>query len=247
MRRFFSSTSKVVVVSKALVPEIRPFRPRTPNQETYVRMLRHELPWIVVANGPAGTGKTHAATSIGLQKIFDKQFDRMVITRPIVPADENIGYLPGGIGDKMGPWLHPIFDSLKKTLGTESSSAIDALLERGIVEIAPLAFMRGRTLERAWIVCDEAQNCTQNQMLMLMTRIGEGSKMVITGDLMQHDRHDRHDRRGDLHEEGGLHHVVRKLREDPDYQTRIGLIEFDPNVDIVRHPVIPHVLNMFKD
>jgi len=130
-------------------------------------MLKHELPWIVVANGPAGTGKTHAATSIGLQKIFDKQFDRMVITRPIVPADENIGYLPGGIDDKLGPWLHPIFDSLKKTLGTESFSVVDAPIQRSIDELAHQAFMRGRTLERAWIVCDEAQNCTQNQMLML--------------------------------------------------------------------------------
>jgi phosphate starvation-inducible PhoH-like protein len=201
-------------------------------------MLKHELPWIVVANGPAGTGKTHAATAIGLEKIFDKQFDRMVITRPIVPADENIGYLPGDIDAKMGPWLHPIFDSLKKTLGSGSDSLIDTLMDRGIVEIAPLAFMRGRTLERAWIVCDEAQNCTRNQMLMLMTRIGEGSKMVVTGDLMQHDRHEE----GLLG--GGLHHVVQRLRESPEYHSRIGLVEFE-DVDIVRHPVIPHVLELF--
>lgn len=217
---------------------------RTANQEAYLTMLRKTgKPWIVVANGPAGTGKTHLATTVGLERLRAREVERLVITRPVVPADEDIGFLPGSLEDKMKPWVQPIFDALRSEL---TPMEIDKMFARGTIEIAPLAFMRGRTLEHSWIVCDEAQNCTTNQLLMLMTRIGIGSKMIVAGDMSQSDRKDHN------HSIGGFEAVIDRLRlqhhqqeHDVEHRRPIELVEFEAP-DIVRHPVIPHVLDLFS-
>lgn len=214
---------------------------RTANQEAYLTMLRKTgKPWIVVANGPAGTGKTHLATTVGLERLRAREVERLVITRPVVPADEDIGFLPGSLEDKMKPWVQPIFDALRSEL---TPMEIDKMFARGTIEIAPLAFMRGRTLEHSWIVCDEAQNCTTNQLLMLMTRIGVGSKMIVAGDVSQSDRKDHN------HGIGGFETVIDRLRlrhqQEEEHRRPIELVEFEAP-DIVRHPVIPHVLDLFS-
>lgn len=218
---------------------------RSATQEAYLAMLRKSAkPWIVVANGPAGTGKTHLATAVGLERLRAREVERLVITRPVVPADEDIGFLPGSLEDKMKPWVQPIFDALRSEM---TPMEIDKMFARGLIEIAPLAFMRGRTLEHSWIICDEAQNCTTSQLLMLMTRIGRGSKMIVAGDVSQSDRKDQY------HSIGGFETVIDRLRlrqqqqqqqTDEEDRRPIELIEFEAP-DIVRHPVIPHVLDLF--
>jgi phosphate starvation-inducible PhoH-like protein len=187
----------------------------------------------VVVQGPAGTGKTRVATAVGLERLLDGEFERMIVTRPVVPADEDIGYLPGTLNDKMMPWLHPITDAMRDA--GLSAADVDRLFERGTVEVAPLAFMRGRTFANSWIVADEAQNCTTNQLLMLMTRIGLGSKMVVAGDVMQHDRR----------EDCGFATLVDRLRDrDEDVEDHVGLVEFSSH-DVVRHPSIPRIIRLF--
>jgi len=212
---------------------LKTFRFRTAAQESLARVLRRESPPVVVVQGPAGTGKTRVATAVGLERLLDGEFERMIITRPVVPADEEIGYLPGTLNDKMMPWLHPITDAMRD--GGLSAADVDRLFERGIVEIAPLAFMRGRTFANSWIVADEAQNCTTNQLLMLMTRIGTGSKMVVAGDAMQHDRA--------TDKECGFATLVDRLRENDD--DHVGLVEFSSH-DVVRHPSIPRIIRLFS-
>ena len=206
---------------------------RTAAQESFARVLRRESPPVVVVQGPAGTGKTRVATAVGLERLLDGEFERMIVTRPVVPADEDIGYLPGTLNDKMMPWLHPITDAMRDA--GLSAADVDRLFERGTVEVAPLAFMRGRTFANSWIVADEAQNCTTNQLLMLMTRIGLGSKMVVAGDVMQHDRR----------EDCGFATLVDRLRDrDRDDEDHVGLVEFSSH-DVVRHPSIPRIIRLF--
>jgi len=219
-------TPRIAISTKTL-------RFRTAAQESFARVLRRESPPVVVVQGPAGTGKTRVATAVGLERLLDGEFERMIVTRPVVPADEDIGYLPGTLNDKMMPWLHPITDAMRDA--GLSAADVDRLFERGTVEIAPLAFMRGRTFANSWIVADEAQNCTTNQLLMLMTRIGLGSKMVVAGDVMQHDRR----------EDCGFATLVDRLRDrDEDVEDHVGLVEFSSH-DVVRHPSIPRIIRLF--
>lgn len=161
------------------------FVPRTPRQKEFYDLLRAEHPSIVVATGPAGTAKTYGAVTVGLEKLVAGDVDRLVLTRPAVGADEELGFLPGSLEDKMKAWLLPIMDALKVSM---SPADVKNLLSGGQVEICSLAHMRGRTFRHAYVVVDECQNTTPAQMLMLLTRIGEGSKFVFTGDPMQHDR-----------------------------------------------------------
>jgi len=219
-------TPRIVISTKTL-------RFRTAAQESFARVLRRESPPVVVVQGPAGTGKTRVATAVGLERLLDGEFERMIVTRPVVPADEDIGYLPGTLNDKMMPWLHPITDAMRDA--GLSAADVDRLFERGTVEVAPLAFMRGRTFANSWIVADEAQNCTTNQLLMLMTRIGLGSKMVVAGDVMQHDRR----------EDCGFATLVDRLRSE-DVEDHVGLVEFSSH-DVVRHPSIPRIIRLFND
>lgn len=162
------------------------YKPRTLNQKTYVKYLGETDTKIVLGVGAAGSGKTLFACYTAIQELRRGTITKIIITRPVVPVEEEeIGFLPGSLINKMDPWTRPIFDIL---LEFYAQKDIDAMLHGGVIEISPLAFMRGRTFKRAFIIADEMQNSSPNQMLMLTTRLGEGSKMVITGDLKQSDR-----------------------------------------------------------
>ena len=164
---------------------IKTFQPKTPNQIAFVDLMRDDTVDIVIAIGPAGTGKTMLACYAAVEALRLGSVQKIVVTRPVVSVDEEIGFLPGGLESKMDPWTRPIFDVLKETY---SAKEIEHMTEEGIIEIVPLGYMRGRTFKNAWIIADEMQNSSPTQMVMLATRIGEGSKMVITGDLNQSDR-----------------------------------------------------------
>jgi phosphate starvation-inducible PhoH-like protein len=157
---------------------------KTEHQEEYVRLLKNREKKIVFATGPAGTGKTMFACCYGLHMFLLGQYERIVFTRPLVSVDEEIGFLPGTMEEKMAPWVRPMMDVLAQYL---TEGEIQALMEEKLVEIVPLGFMRGRTFLKTWIIADEMQNATTNQMKMLTTRLGHGSRMIITGDLEQCD------------------------------------------------------------
>jgi phosphate starvation-inducible protein PhoH and related proteins len=161
------------------------YSPRTDNQKLYVKYLDDPKTSILLGIGPAGTGKTLFACSAAVQEMKRGSVQKIILTRPVVPVEEDIGFLPGSLINKMDPWTRPIFDIL---LEFYTQKDIDAMLHSGAIEISPLAYMRGRTFKRAFVIADEMQNSSPNQMLMLTTRIGDGSKMVITGDLKQSDR-----------------------------------------------------------
>ena len=184
------------------VQRIKSFEAKTENQQKYIDLMREDDVDIIIAIGPAGTGKTLLACYAAVEALRLGKIRKIVITRPVVSVDEEIGYLPGSITSKMDPWTRPIFDALRETY---SPKEIDAMMTEGIIEIVPLGFMRGRTFKNAWIIADEMQNSTPTQMLMLATRIGEGSKMVITGDLKQ----------SDLSGPNGLREIYEKLQSGP--------------------------------
>ena len=157
-------------------------RPRTLRQKTYVEaMQRHDLTF---ALGPAGTGKTFLATVLAVRMLTERRIERLVLTRPAVEAGERLGFLPGDLQQKVDPYLRPLYDALHSLLGAEKTST---LLEKGVIEVAPLAYMRGRTIDEAFVILDEAQNTTSAQMRMVLTRLGERSRMVVTGDVTQVD------------------------------------------------------------
>ena len=174
--------------------------PRTITQEQYAKMLNNQQKKIIVVNGPAGTGKTMFATEFGVRYFLTDVYEKLIFTRPSVAVDEDLGYLPGTLEEKMAPWIRPIYDVLLQFLSTKE---IQTLMEEKIIEIAPLGFMRGRTFKNTWIVADEMQNSTISQMKMLLTRIGENSRLIITGDLEQHDK---------PYELNGLEDFLRKFK-----------------------------------
>ena len=160
----------------------RPFRSRTLRQKGFIEaMERHDL---TLAIGPAGTGKTFLATIQAVRMLQERRVERLVLTRPAVEAGERLGFLPGDLQQKVDPYLRPLYDALHTLLGRERT---EALLEKGVIEVAPLAYMRGRTLADAFVILDEAQNTTATQMRMVLTRLGENSRMVVTGDVTQID------------------------------------------------------------
>ncbi|MDE7301547.1 MAG: PhoH family protein [Clostridia bacterium] len=160
----------------------KPIKCKTVGQKAYVDAIRKNT--VVFGVGPAGTGKTYLAVCLAVQAMKQKQCEKIILTRPAVEAGEKLGFLPGDLQDKVDPYLRPLYDALQEMLGVESYTK---LMERGAIEIAPLAYMRGRTLSNAFIILDEAQNTTKEQMKMFLTRLGDGSKMVITGDASQID------------------------------------------------------------
>ena len=170
---------------KSAKRKIKTFEAKTQNQHAYLDLMRDDKVDIIVAIGPAGTGKTMLACYAAVEALRLGKINKIVITRPVVSVDEEIGFLPGGVESKMDPWTRPLFDVLRETY---SAKEIEQMIEEGVLEIVPLGFMRGRTFKNAWIIADEMQNSSPTQMLMLATRIGEGSKMIITGDLNQSDR-----------------------------------------------------------
>ena len=204
--------------------------PKTPGQLRYVEALRNYQKPIVVATGPAGSGKTLFACQEAVERLGRKQVDRVILTRPLVAADEELGYLPGTLERKMDPWTRPMFDILSNYF---SQSRIKQLVKDKVIEIAPLAYMRGRTFDDCFVVADEMQNTTPNQMKMLLTRVGEGSKMVVTGDVEQCDLKDGI---------GGLSDLFPRIENsDLDYIEHV-ILEAE---DIQRHPAVKEVLGLY--
>ena len=205
---------------------------RNANQKLYLTKLYEESTSIVLAIGPAGTGKTMLAVQFGVKLFQEGKVDRIVVTRPAVSVDEDLGFLPGDLNEKMAPWTRPIFDVLGEYY---QKKEIANMLEEGVIEISPLAYLRGRTFKNAYIVADEMQNATVNQMKMLLTRLGEGSKMVVTGDLAQADR---------LSDNGLIDFC--KLLEQKEYLEHIDIIQFEAK-DIERHNAVKEVLAVYGE
>lgn len=204
----------------------------TARQATYLNALRSKLKPIVIATGPAGTGKSLLACQVGAEQLHSKKIDRLVITRPAVCADEDLGYLPGKLEEKMDPYMRPIMDILD---GYFTKSRIRQFMAQGAIEIAPLAYMRGRTFTKSYILGDEMQNSTVNQMKMILTRLGEDSKMVITGDVDQCDL--------DIDGPNGLLDVTGKLRDASELDHIIHVTLKDE--DIQRHEAVTEVLKLY--
>lgn len=207
---------------------IRPLTPKNSVQEYYVSTIKEST--ISFGVGPAGTGKTFIGCHVALQEMSEGIVDKLVLTRPVI-ATEDFGYLPGDMHEKIHPFLMPLFDAIEDHLGTQRSKL---LLASGAVEILPLAFMRGRSLNRSFMILDEAQNTTVDQMKMFLTRIGYGSKIIITGDLGQSDLP-----RG---QENGLQWAVRKLKGASE---EISIVEFGSR-HIVRNPLIEKMLQYLE-
>ncbi len=201
------------------------------NQQNYIDNLIDQNTSIVVAQGPAGTGKTYLAVKAAIRALKYKQHSKIIMTRPAVGVDnEQHGFLPGSLDKKMEPWTRPLFDVLREYY---SQNEINHMLHEHILEISPLAFMRGRTLKNSWIIADEMQNATPGQMKMLLTRIGEGSRIVVTGDVEQTDRGK---------EQNGLLDLTYKLA----LHCPRGMAKaFLDKRDVQRHPIITEVLNLY--
>ena len=206
--------------------------PQSRNQEKYIIALTDPETDIVVVSGPAGTGKTYLAMLAAIQAMRKGDCDKILLTRPAVAVDdEKHGFLPGDLNQKMEPWVRPLFDVLREFYTTKE---LEHMVEEQIIEITPLAFCRGRNFKHSWIILDEAQNATPSQMKMLMTRIGEGSKIVITGDVEQTDRKTP---------DNGLLDLTTRIEKFnvPGMKT----CQFDTK-DIRRHEIIEHVLKMYS-
>ena len=204
--------------------------PKNIHQEQYVSMLKHKAKKIIVVSGPAGTGKTLFATEYGVRNFLLGVYDKLIFTRPSVSVDEDLGYLPGTLEEKMAPWVRPIYDVLNQFI---SPKDITQYMEDKVIEIAPLGYMRGRTFKNAWIVADEMQNSTVSQMKMLLTRLGENSRIVITGDLDQYDR---------VGEINGLEDFLKMFKGKR--SSSITSFEFD-RTDIQREEVVKEVLDIY--
>ena len=205
--------------------------PKNVAQEDYLALLDDPHKDIVFASGPAGTGKTMIAVLAAIRALKAGEIDKIVVTRPAVSVDEQHGFLPGTLVEKMAPWTRPIFDVFEEYF---SPKEIETMIAENIVEIAPLAYMRGRTFKNAIIIADEMQNATVNQMKMLLTRIGTGSRIIVTGDLAQHDRG---------FDNNGLKDFIGRLSST---SHRIGAVEFTQD-DVERHPAVKEVLKIYGD
>lgn len=203
--------------------------PRTFNQRRYLDLLYSSVP-VVVGTGPAGTGKTLLACHAGSKALVAGQVQRIILTRPAVSVDEQHGYLPGNLNKKMEPWTRPMFDALYRYFSVKK---VNDMVYDQQIEICPLAYMRGRTFENAWVVADEMQNSTPSQMKMLLTRVGEGSKMVVAGDIQQHERG---------FEDNGLSDLLKRVCS---LSTNIHHIEFTED-DVIRSEVIKEILRMYN-
>ena len=201
--------------------------PRNTAQETYVEALLEKR--MVFAVGPAGTGKTLLAVLRAIKALREGEVSRIILTRPAVSVDEKHGFLPGDLNAKMEPWTRPIFDVFEEYYGLQETKR---MLEEGIIEVAPLGFMRGRTFKHAYVILDEAQNCTPNQMTMVLTRLGEGSSIIVTGDLNQHDRG---------YEENGLKDFLKRF---PKSDSDIAICKFE-RCHVERDPLVSKVLGIY--
>lgn len=205
--------------------------PKNERQEYYVKILKNEKKKITVATGPAGTGKTLFAVEYGIKNFLLGKYEKLIFTRPAVSVDEDLGYLPGTLEEKMAPWVRPIYDIL---YGFIAPKEVTTMIEEKQIEIAPLGFMRGRTFKNTWIIADEMQNSTVGQMKMLLTRLGENSRLVITGDLEQYDRPD---------EQNGLEDFLKKFKGKR--SASITSLEFE-RTDIQREDVVKEILDIYS-
>lgn len=202
---------------------------RTPNQRKLVRAsIENDM---VFAIGPAGTGKTYTAVALAVRALKNKEVRRIILTRPAVEAGENLGFLPGDLSQKLDPYLQPLYDALRDMIPPEK---LAEHMETGVIQIAPLAFMRGRTLDKAFVILDEAQNCTYSQMKMFLTRMGSSAKFVITGDATQIDL--------PRNQSSGLLNAVNKLRDIKG----IEIIELDEH-DVIRHKLVKKIINALAE
>lgn len=203
--------------------------PKNINQKRYIDLFKNTE--IVFGIGPAGTGKTYLATAWALKMLQDKKVERIILTRPAVEAGEALGFLPGDLQEKLLPYLRPLYDAIYDMLGADETQK---LMERHIIEIAPLAYMRGRTLQNAFVILDEAQNTTSEQMMMFLTRLGEGSRMAVTGDVTQTDL--------PRHKKSGLREAVKILKDI----RGIAHFKFEAD-DVVRHPLVTKIVNAYEN
>ncbi len=206
--------------------------PATPNQVKYYNLLMSKSVPLLFATGPAGTGKTLLAATVGARKLSAGQVSRLVVTRPAVSVDEEHGYLPGTVDKKMEPWTRPVFDALSRFY---TQRQINAMMYDRVIEVCPLAYMRGRTFDKSWIIADEMQNATPNQMKMVLTRIGTDSKMIVTGDLTQCETG---------YDDNGLVDFLQRVREDDSEIIKTVSLNTD---DIVRSEVVKEVLRYYID
>ncbi|OCG66309.1 PhoH family protein [Gilliamella sp. Fer4-1] len=203
-------------------------KPRTANQAQYIaHVLDYDISFGI---GPAGTGKTYLAVAAAVDALEKQQIRRIVLTRPAVEAGEKLGFLPGDLSQKVDPYLRPLYDALFEMLGFEK---VEKLIEKSVIEVAPLAYMRGRTLNDAFIILDESQNTTIEQMKMFLTRIGFNSKAVITGDITQIDL--------PRHQKSGLRHAIEVLSQVDEIS-----FNFFNSEDVVRHPVVARIVNAYE-
>ncbi|KRM93782.1 PhoH-like protein [Lentilactobacillus senioris DSM 24302 = JCM 17472] len=217
--------------SQVLIKDVkgRAVRVKTFGQRQYVNAIKHND--ITFGIGPAGTGKTFLAVVMAISALKKGLVEKIVLTRPAVEAGESLGFLPGDLKDKVDPYLRPIYDALNAIFGVEHT---ERLIERNVIEIAPLAYMRGRTLDNAFVILDEAQNTTNAQMKMFLTRLGFGSKMIVNGDISQIDLPNK--------AKSGLveaQHILQNLDQ-------IEFVEFTAQ-DVVRHPVVARVINAYEN
>ncbi|MBR6570104.1 MAG: PhoH family protein [Clostridia bacterium] len=212
----------------AITHKGRPIRCKTLGQYEYVKAIReHELTFAV---GPAGTGKTYLAMALAVVALRNKEIERIVLTRPAVEAGEKLGFLPGDLSQKVDPYLRPLFDALYDMMGSDS---YQKLQERGVLEVAPLAYMRGRTLSDSFIILDEAQNTTPEQMKMFLTRFGAGSRVVVTGDATQTDL--------PMGKQSGLLQAMEVLKDIPE----IAIVKLGQS-DVVRHDLVQTVVKAYE-
>lgn len=204
-------------------------KPKSENQKKYIEMIRKKD--LVFCIGPAGSGKTYLAIASALSYLFDKRVERIILTKPVVEAGEKLGFLPGTFLEKVDPHFRPLYDALYDLVEVEK---VTRLIENNIIEIAPLAYMRGRTLNDSFIILDEAQNTTYSQMKMFLTRMGFNSKVVITGDITQIDIENPKD--------SGLVKAIKILKNIDD----IGIVELD-KVDIVRNPIVQKIVEAYEN
>jgi phosphate starvation-inducible PhoH-like protein len=208
------------------------YKARSKNQESYVECLNDPNVSMVFGVGPAGCGKTLFAVISAITALKKGDISKIILTRPIVSVEEELGFLPGDISNKMNPWLQPLFDIF---LEHYTQIEMDKMIAEGVIEISPLGFMRGRTFKRTFVICDELQNSTPSQMLMLLTRAGMGCKMVITGDLKQ----------SDLKGKNGLADFIEKYRTRPRDYSEIRLVEMTAK-DVERSEVVKNILEMYN-
>jgi len=229
---FEENESAIVEIDKELICHTingKPIKPKTLGQKKYIDLIRNNM--IVFGIGPAGTGKTYLAMAMAISAFKNNEVSRIILTRPAIEAGEKLGFLPGDMQSKVDPYLRPLYDALYQIMGPE---AFARNMEKGLIEVAPLAYMRGRTLDNAYIILDEAQNTTPAQMKMFLTRIGFGSKVIVTGDITQKDL--------PAGAKSGLEVASRVLKK----VEGIGFCNLT-NQDVVRHPLVQKIVKAYDD